>query len=146
MWNFKGNKLKSKTINPNTVEGFLDVQKNCSRAFLFWKPSEIFSSMKNNRFGWFTDSGKERYWSVTGCEMRVLARSLVLLILLGWKSKRERFLFRFILKVFQSVETALGFGGASASLKLKFKKTGLYGLRKDRRDGVNCKGVVEVFN
>ncbi|GFX27027.1 hypothetical protein TNCV_803271 [Trichonephila clavipes] len=40
--------------------------------------------------------------------------------------ERKRFLFRFILKVFQSVETALGFGGASASLKLKFKKTGLW--------------------
>ncbi|GFT18632.1 hypothetical protein TNCV_794931 [Trichonephila clavipes] len=51
---------------------------------------------------------------------------------------------KFILKAFQSVETALGFGGASASLKLKFKKTGLYGLRKDRRererDRINCKG------
>ncbi|GFV90908.1 hypothetical protein TNCV_3616701 [Trichonephila clavipes] len=35
---------------------------------------KIFQSMKNYRFGYFTDSGKERYWSETGCEMRVLAR------------------------------------------------------------------------
>ncbi|GFY08615.1 hypothetical protein TNCV_810481 [Trichonephila clavipes] len=34
-WNFIGYKLESESINPNAVKGYLDVQKNCSRAFLF---------------------------------------------------------------------------------------------------------------
>ncbi|GFU16010.1 hypothetical protein TNCV_1299751 [Trichonephila clavipes] len=54
------------------------------------------------------------------------SKSLVLLILLGWKLKKERFLFRLVLKTFQSVETALGFEGSTASLKLKFKNAGLW--------------------